>query len=55
MEKVNMFKKIGYIFDKNQKKQLVVLGIMIFIGGILETLGVSAMIPVVTAILDRAV
>lgn len=52
MEKVSMFKKIGYIFDRKQKRQLVILGIMIFIGGALETLGVSGMIPVVTAILD---
>ncbi len=51
MEKVSLLHKISYIFDKKQKGQLVVLGIMIFIGGILETLGVSAMIPVVTAIL----
>ena len=52
MEKVSMFKKIGYIFNRKQKRQLVVLGIMIFFGGILETLGVSGMIPVITAILD---
>lgn len=52
MEKVSMLKKIGYIFNRKQKRQLVVLGIMIFFGGILETLGVSGMIPVITAILD---
>lgn len=52
MEKVSMLKKIGYIFNAKQKRQFIVLGIMIFFGGILETLGVSGMIPVVTAILD---
>lgn len=52
MKKVSLLGKINYIFDKKQKRQLVGLGIMIFIGGILETLGVSAMIPVVTAILN---
>lgn len=52
MEKVSMFKKVGYILNAKQKRQLAVLGVMIFFGGILETLGVSAMIPVVTAILD---
>ncbi len=51
MKKVNLFHKIGYILDKKQKLQLFILGVMIFIGGILETLGVSAMIPVVTAFL----
>lgn len=45
-------KEISYIFDKKQKRQLFGLGVMIFIVGILETLGVSAMIPVVTAILS---
>ncbi len=51
MKKVNLFDKINYILDKKQKSQLLILGIMIFIGGLLETLGVSAMIPVVTALL----
>lgn len=52
MEKVSMLKKVGYILNAKQKRQLAVLGIMIFFGGILETLGVSGMIPVVTAILN---
>ena len=52
MKKVSLLGKINYIFDKKQKRQLIGLGIMIFIGGILETLGVSGMIPVVTAILN---
>lgn len=51
MEKVNLFHKIRYIFDRKQKIQLIVLGVMIFIGGFLETMGVSLMIPVVTALL----
>lgn len=51
MKKVGLLGKIRGIFDRKQKIQLVVLGFMIFIGGILETLGVSGMIPVVTALL----
>ena len=50
-KKVSLLGKINYIFDKKQQFQLVILGVMIFVGGILETLGVSAMIPVVTALL----
>lgn len=46
-----MLKKIRYIFDRKQKVQIVILGIMIFIGGFLETLGVGAMMPVVTALI----
>lgn len=51
MKKVNLFGKIRAIFDRKQKIQLAVLGVMIFIGGFLETLGVSAMIPVITALM----
>ncbi len=51
MEKISLFGKIRSIFDRKQKLQLLMLGIMIFIGGILETLGVGAMMPVVTALL----
>lgn len=46
-----MLKKIRYIFDRKQKVQIVILGILIFIGGFLETLGVGAMMPVVTALI----
>ena len=52
MKKVTLFDKIRYIFDKKQKIQLVLLGVMIFAGGVLETLGVGAMIPVVEALLS---
>ncbi len=51
MKKTNLFGKIRYIFDRKQKRQLMVLGVMIFFGGLLETLGVGGMIPVVTALL----
>lgn len=52
MDKDTSFiKKISYIFDRKQKLQLAVLGVMIFIGGFLETLGVGAMMPVVTALI----
>lgn len=51
MKKITLLGKVRAIFDRKQKWQLVGLGIMIFIGGLLETLGVSAMIPVVQALL----
>lgn len=52
MKKPNIIKKLSAILDKKQKRTVLLLGIMIFIGGILETLGVGAMIPVVTALLS---
>ncbi len=51
-ESLSLLHKIRYIFDRRQKKQFIILGIMIFIGGLFETLGVSMMVPVVTAIID---
>ena len=49
--KVSLFSKINYIFDKKQKGQLVVLAVLILIGGVFETLGVSMMLPVVSTII----
>jgi ABC transporter, ATP-binding/permease protein len=50
--KMDIFKKLNYILDKKQKINIVVLAVMIFIGGILETLSISAMLPVVWVIID---
>ena len=51
-KKVSLLHKVGYLFDKKQKRQLVGLGVLIFIGGLLETLGVSMLLPVVQVIMD---
>lgn len=50
--KVSLFTKINYIFDKKQKGQLVLLAVLILIGGVFETLGVSMILPVVSVILS---
>lgn len=50
--KVSMLQKISYLFDRKQKLQFVGLGVLILIGGILETLGVSMMVPVVQGIME---
>lgn len=49
---MDIIKKLKYILDKKQKKHITILGVMIFIGGLLEMLGVSALLPVVWMILD---
>ncbi len=51
-KKVSLFSKINYIFDRKQKGQLVLLAVLILIGGVVETLGVSMMIPVISVILN---
>ena len=41
MKNTGIFGKISYIFDRKQKNQLILLGVLIFLGGLLETLGVG--------------
>ena len=51
-KKVSMLHKVSYLFDRKQKKQIVGLAVLILIGGLLETMGVSMLLPVVQAIMD---
>lgn len=46
------FKEITCVLNKKQTIRLIGLGIMILIGGILETLGVGSVIPLVQAIVN---
>ena len=51
-EQVTLLQKIAYLFDKRQRLQLGGLAVMILIGGILETLSVSMMVPLVQTIME---
>ena len=51
-KKVTLLHKVGYLFDRKQKKQILGLAVRILIGGLLETMGVSLLLPVVQAIMD---
>lgn len=51
-KKITLLHKVSYLFDRRQKRQLVGLGVLILIGGLLETLGVSLLLPVVSAFMD---
>ena len=48
----DIVKKLRYILDRKQKINICFLGVMIFIGGLLETVSVSAILPVVWVIID---
>lgn len=48
---VGLLQKIAYLFDRRQLWQLAGLAVLILIGGTLETLGVSMMLPVVDAVM----
>ena len=50
-EHVGLLQKIAYLFDRKQFWQLGGLAFLILIGGILETLGVSMMLPVAEAVM----
>ena len=47
-----VIKKVNLLLDKKQKKHVFMLGILMLIGGVFETLGVSMIIPLASAILD---
>lgn len=48
-----MIKKLNTILDRGQKTRIVGLMIMTFIGGLLETVGVSLVLPLIDAVLDE--
>lgn len=51
---MDIIKKFNVILDKKQKTKIAGLSLMILLGGILETLGVSMILPLLYAILDKA-
>lgn len=50
-----MLKKLNYVLDRKQKKQLLFLLVIIFIGAFVELLGVSSILPIVNIALDSSV
>ena len=50
---MSIIKKLNVLLDKKQKLKIGLLMVMILIGGILETLGVSLLMPLATALTDE--
>ena len=50
---LSIFKKLAVVLDKQQKMKIAGLLVMILFGGILEILGVSLIMPLITAVLDE--
>ena len=48
-----ILKKLSCILNKKQQRKIIGLGVLILIGGLLETLGVSMILPLVKVILDK--
>lgn len=51
---MDILKKVNYIFDRKQKKGLAVNAFLAIIAGMLELLGVSALLPLVDVLLDES-
>ena len=49
---LGILKKLMHILNKEQKKKVVGIGIMIFIGALLEMLGVGLIMPIVEGVMD---
>lgn len=47
-----IFKKLSCILNKKEQKRIVGLGVLVLIGGLLEMLGVSMIIPLAEAVMD---
>ena len=47
---IEMLKKINYVLDRGQKIRLLILLVTIIIGALFETLGVSAILPLITVV-----
>lgn len=49
---LKILKKMNVLLDGRQKRAMVALIIMMLIGGVLESLGVSMLVPIVTVVMD---
>ena len=49
----DIFKKLMILLDKKQKRKMVVLIFLMLIGAVLETLGVSMILPVMEIVLEE--
>ena len=52
MEQCSIWTKFSYIFDKKQKLKAALLFLVIIIGAFVELVGVSAVLPFISAVLD---
>ena len=48
---INATKKLLRILDQRQKHQVVLLVLMMLVGGVMESIGVSLMLPLITGIM----
>ncbi len=49
---LRILKKMNLLLDRRQKRTMMVLIVMMLVGGVLESLGISMLVPIVTVVLD---
>ena len=49
---LKILRKMNVLLDGKQKRAMIALIIMMLIGGVLESLGVSMLVPIVTVVMD---
>lgn len=49
---LKILKKMNLLLDRKQKRTMVGLIIMMLFGGVLESLGISMLVPIVTVVMD---
>lgn len=49
---LKILKKMNLLLDNRQKRTMIVLIVMMLVGGVLESLGISMLVPIVTVVLD---
>lgn len=49
---LKILKKMNLLLDRRQKRTMIVLIVMMLVGGVLESLGISMLVPIVTVVLD---
>ncbi|MBP5310687.1 MAG: ABC transporter ATP-binding protein, partial [Lachnospiraceae bacterium] len=49
---LKILKRLNILLDKKQKKKMVLIVFLMLIGGVLESLSISAIVPVMTVLLD---
>ena len=49
---IRILRKMAVLLDARQKKQMVGIVFLMLIGGVLETLGITLIVPVMTVVVD---
>ena len=49
---LKILKKMNLLLDRKQKRSMIWIILMMLVGGVLESLGVTMLVPIITVVLD---